>query len=305
MSVDENGFKCKTCGFIAFGEDLSTAKHKKCLGCGNIMGEEPIKKQLSSASDSLLETCQNCKHQFSKRASKCPKCQQERTSPCFVCKKQIPKSSKSCPECGDPRPFEKQEKATINNSNTSITNQNSASNFSQSSADEPKKNNVTQNSNQPPTDISPVVAQYDKIGGFLILLVIGLVIAPFTYLVDIADTIKVINSGDFELFKDNLKNLMYFNVSSSLFLLAFLFFLMFKFLFKKQGFAKYMAIYYVLNITTAIIILISIDKVGLSNLMESKDLQDMSSSLFKSVFAAIIWVPYLFLSKRAKGTFVN
>jgi uncharacterized RDD family membrane protein YckC len=106
VSVDEKGFKCKTCGFIAFGDDLYTAEHKKCLGCGNIMGQEPIKKQPSSSSDSLLETCQNCKHQFSKRASLCPKCQQERTSPCFVCKKQIPKSSKSCPECGDPAPFE-------------------------------------------------------------------------------------------------------------------------------------------------------------------------------------------------------
>jgi hypothetical protein len=106
VSVDENDFKCKTCGFIAFGDDPSTAKHQKCLGCGNIMGDEPIKKQPSSASDSLLETCQNCKHQFSQRASKCPKCQKERTSPCFVCKKQIPQSSKYCPECGDPVPFE-------------------------------------------------------------------------------------------------------------------------------------------------------------------------------------------------------
>lgn len=151
----------------------------------------------------------------------------------------------------------------------------------------------------------PTGESYDKIGGFLVLLAIGLVIAPFTYVVDIGDTIKVINNGDFELFKDGFKNLMYFNVASSLFLLIYLFFLMFQFFHKKQSFPKYFSLYYVLNIATAIIIFISIDKIGLSNLMESKDLQDMSSSLFKSIFAAIIWIPYLFISKRAKGTFVN
>ena len=43
-----NNFKCKTCGFIAFGDDPFIAKHEKCLGCGNIMGEEPIIKQSSS-----------------------------------------------------------------------------------------------------------------------------------------------------------------------------------------------------------------------------------------------------------------
>lgn len=53
-----------------------------------------------------LETCQNCNHQFSTRASLCPKCNKERTAKCFVCKKQINQSSKSCPECGDPEPFE-------------------------------------------------------------------------------------------------------------------------------------------------------------------------------------------------------
>ena len=129
VSVDEKRVKCKTCGFIAFGDDQYTAEHKKCLGCGNIMGQEPIKTQPSSPSDILLETCQNCKHQFSKRASKCPKCQQERTSLCFVCKKHIPQSSKYCPECGDPAPFE-QQSSEKNNSIGIIKSEESTSNTS-------------------------------------------------------------------------------------------------------------------------------------------------------------------------------
>jgi hypothetical protein len=111
MTVDEKDFVCKTCGFIAFGDDPSVAKYHKCLGCGNIMGEEPIKQNTSLSSDGLLETCQNCKYQFSTRASVCPKCNHERTLECFVCKNQIAKSSTSCPECGDPTPFEIAQKA--------------------------------------------------------------------------------------------------------------------------------------------------------------------------------------------------
>ena len=107
-------FKCRTCGFVAFGEDPSTAKYNECLGCGNIMGDDPAEKQdeqsASSSEVRLLESCNNCKHHFSTRASICPKCNHERTSECFVCKNQIAKSSTRCPECGDPNPFELLEK---------------------------------------------------------------------------------------------------------------------------------------------------------------------------------------------------
>jgi hypothetical protein len=113
LSKEDNSVKCKTCGFIAFGDDPATAKYTKCLGCGNIMGEEFITKKPSSSNESLLETCQNCKHQFSKRASICPKCNKERTADCFVCNEPIPQSSKYCPECGDPAPFE--QKSTEKN----------------------------------------------------------------------------------------------------------------------------------------------------------------------------------------------
>lgn len=41
---EDFGFKCKTCGFIVFGDDPAKAKNKKCLGCGNIMGDEPVKQ---------------------------------------------------------------------------------------------------------------------------------------------------------------------------------------------------------------------------------------------------------------------
>jgi len=166
------------------------------------------------------------------------------------------------------------------------------------------KGEVEQNTTESVTSVS-ASENYDKIGGFLVLLAIGLFIAPFTYVIDIADSIKVINSGDFELLKDSFQNFMYFNITSSLLLLIFLFFLWASFLYKKRNFPKLMTIYYVLNISTAVIILVSIDKVGLASLLEPKDLKDMSTSLFKGIFAAIIWIPYLFISKRAKGTFVN
>ena len=146
---------------------------------------------------------------------------------------------------------------------------------------------------------------YDKIGGFLILLAIGLFIATVSYVKDIADFLIVLNSGDFELFKDSFKNIMYFYTESSLVLLIFLIFIWVNFFKKRRDFPKLLTIYFVLNISIAIITLISIDKSGLANLMESKDLQDMSTSLFGFVFGALVWIPYLFISKRAKGTFIN
>lgn len=146
---------------------------------------------------------------------------------------------------------------------------------------------------------------YDKIGGFLILLAIGLFVAPFFYVKDIADSLIVLNGGNFELFKDSFKSFVYFNTASSLFLLIFLFFLCANFLKKRRNFPKLLTIYYVFNISITIIILISIEKIGLAKLMESKDLQDMSTSLFSVVISALIWIPYLFISKRSKCTFIN
>ncbi len=46
--TNEEWFKCKTCGFVAFGDDPSIAKNRKCLGCGKIMGAEPIVNQIKN-----------------------------------------------------------------------------------------------------------------------------------------------------------------------------------------------------------------------------------------------------------------
>ena len=53
----------------------------------------------------LLASCHSCGHNFSKRASSCPKCGAVKLAECHICKKQIPANSESCSECGDPEPF--------------------------------------------------------------------------------------------------------------------------------------------------------------------------------------------------------
>jgi len=220
---------------------------------------------------------------------------------CTKCGKKILEADFFCGNCGkklkhEDSPDMQPDKnvAALNNNTENNINANISENMEE----------VAENTMETVPEVS-AVERYDKIGGFLVLLAIGLFIAPFTYVIDIADSIKVISSGDFQLFKDAFKNFMYFNITSSVSLFIFLFFLLFSFLHKKQNFPKLMAIYFVLNISIGVIILVLIDKIGLSNLLESKDLQDMSASLFKSFIAAIIWIPYLFISKRAKGTFVN
>ena len=63
------------------------------------------KSTKSTGTSSLLIECSHCKHSYSKRAAKCPKCGSTGSAPCSICKSMIPMSSSTCPECGDPDPF--------------------------------------------------------------------------------------------------------------------------------------------------------------------------------------------------------
>lgn len=63
-------------------------------------------EQSNTISPSLLKICHSCCHNFSRRASSCPKCGAVDLADCHVCKKRIAVNSVSCPECGDPEPFQ-------------------------------------------------------------------------------------------------------------------------------------------------------------------------------------------------------
>ena len=140
---------------------------------------------------------------------------------CTKCRNEISEEDLFCAKCGKKLNHEnltdKQQENTTNSSEL-------ISNTEQSDiAEELEPNNdEEENNTQIVTDVS-TGGTFDKIGVFLILLAIGLVIAPFIYVIDIADAIQVINNGDFEFIKDGFKNLMYFNMISSLILLVFYF----------------------------------------------------------------------------------
>ncbi len=51
---DSPWFKCKSCGFIAYGTDPDESRSSKCIGCGNIMGEYPKNDQSSRNENELL-----------------------------------------------------------------------------------------------------------------------------------------------------------------------------------------------------------------------------------------------------------
>jgi Fe2+ transport system protein B len=140
---------------------------------------------------------------------------------CTKCRNEISEEDLFCEKCGKKLNHEnltdKQQENTTNSSEL-------ISNAEQSDiAEELEPNNdEEENNTQTVTDVS-TGGTFDKIGVSLILLAIGLVIAPFIYVIDIADAIQVINNGDFEFIKDGFKNLMYFNMISSLILLVFYF----------------------------------------------------------------------------------
>lgn len=101
---------CNDCCYEISPTEYDKLDTLLCPECGGHIEEIEALNPTSSSLDgeknkSLFITCESCKHNFSKRAQKCPKCKWIPTSICELCKNNIPLNSTECPECGDPTPF--------------------------------------------------------------------------------------------------------------------------------------------------------------------------------------------------------
>jgi len=152
--------------------------------------------------------------------------------------------------------------------------------------------------------------QYDKIGGWLILVVIGLILAPIRLLVVLfkdllpalsADTWSRLTTPGTEAYHPLWAPLLLFEIiGNCLFIVSPIIIAIF--FFQKRRFVPRLII--VLLLTNLVFVAIDYFAADLIPFVAAQE--DMGSlvELIRVLIACTIWVPYFLVSKRAKGTFV-
>ncbi|MBI1912433.1 MAG: DUF2569 domain-containing protein [Deltaproteobacteria bacterium] len=164
-----------------------------------------------------------------------------------------------------------------------------------------------------PEELNPLAPekQYDKIGGWLILIAIGLILTPIKILIDVIEYIlpaftgevwTVLTTPGTELYHPLWAPLLIFSLIGNLFLIGFALTTSVFFFKKKKIVPKLMIIY-----LAAGLVFFFVDFFGSSLIPIIEEQEDMSPTmdLVRSIVACLIWIPYFRMSKRVKGTFVN
>jgi len=152
--------------------------------------------------------------------------------------------------------------------------------------------------------------QYDKIGGWLILVVIGLILAPIRLLVVLfkdllpalsADTWSRLTTPGTEAYHPLWAPLLLFEIiGNCLFIVSPIIIAIF--FFQKRRFVPRLIIVLLL----ANLVFVAIDYFAADLIPFVAAQEDMGSlvELIRVLIACAIWVPYFLVSKRVKGTFI-
>jgi hypothetical protein len=152
--------------------------------------------------------------------------------------------------------------------------------------------------------------QYDKIGGWLILVAIGLIFAPIRLLVVLfkdllpalsADTWSRLTTPGTEAYHPLWAPLLFFEIiGNCLFILSPI--IVAVFFFQRRRFVPRLIIVLLL----ANLVFVAIDYFAADLIPFVAAQEDLGSlkELIRALIACAIWVPYFLVSKRAKGTFV-
>jgi hypothetical protein len=152
--------------------------------------------------------------------------------------------------------------------------------------------------------------QYDKIGGWLILVAIGLILAPIRLLVVLfkdllpalsADTWSRLTTPGTEAYHPLWAPLLFFEIiGNCLFIVSPI--IVAVFFFQKRRFVPRLIIVLLL----ANLVFVAIDYFAADLIPFVAAQEDMGSlvELIRVLIACAIWVPYFLVSKRVKGTFI-
>lgn len=152
--------------------------------------------------------------------------------------------------------------------------------------------------------------EYREIGGWLILVLIGLVINPIRLIFKLFFELIPLKSSEFwVLYGDpNSKQFQYFfretvnfEITVNLFFLCLSVVLLILMLKHNRLFPKLFIIYAIANLLFVIGDLLLIVQMPL---MATGDVQEsLAANLFASVIICAVWIPYMIFSKRVKQTF--
>jgi hypothetical protein len=158
--------------------------------------------------------------------------------------------------------------------------------------------------------VETTLKQYDKIGGWLILVAIGLIFTPIRLLVVIVKDLLPVLSGDAwsrlttpgaEAYHPLWAPLLLFEVIGNCLFILFPIIIAI-FFFQRRQFVPTLIIILLLSN----LVFVAIDYFAADLIPFIAAQEDMGSllELIRVFIASVIWVPYFLVSKRVKGTFV-
>ncbi|MCJ7547681.1 MAG: DUF2569 domain-containing protein [Deltaproteobacteria bacterium] len=152
--------------------------------------------------------------------------------------------------------------------------------------------------------------QYDKIGGWLILVAIGLIFAPIRLLVVLfkdllpalsADTWSRLTTPGTEAYHPLWAPLLFFEIiGNCLFILSPI--IIAVFFFQRRRFVP--RLFIVLLLANLVFVTIDYFAADLIPFVAAQEDLGSLKELIRALIACAIWVPYFLVSKRVKGTFV-
>lgn len=139
----------------------------------------------------------------------------------------------------------------------------------------------------------------EGIGGWLILVAIGLAVAPFMRTHSIVQDSKLLFGSQYQatiISNSGLHAVLFYELVTNSFFFAFLLLLNFLFYSKKRSFPTFMIFNNGLQLIAQLV-----DHLWGMHLGYASDL----SPLWQSLVVAVVWIPYLMRSRRVGQTFVN
>lgn len=147
------------------------------------------------------------------------------------------------------------------------------------------------NENQPVTNLN-----YTKIGGWLILVAIGLVLSAISVLLYISsDILPAFRAVSASQASSELRIYLFLELVLNLSLLVYIIYVIVLFFKRRTATPKLVISLYILNF-----VFIIMDLFVFKSISESQ----WTFVIIYSVVSSLIWIPYFLVSKRVKGTFV-
>ena len=143
----------------------------------------------------------------------------------------------------------------------------------------------------------------NRIGGWLILVAIGLVLSPFVCVETIITDYPILTGGEYQSALQehaSLATLVTIEIAVNAVFIVGLLCLNFLFFTKRKIFPKWMIVYLVAQIFLSVL-----DQTAAAIVVSSAAALTMIAGLARPLLAALIWIPYFSTSKRVKATFVN